>query len=94
MIEITYVVLSVCILLLAAILIKTLIDSANIMAEMDREAQIAAARRKRMRDMDERMCKLIRAWGEARIRTIEVMGEIEINRIRKEAENELDSTRI
>ena len=94
MIEITYVVLSACIFCLVAILIKALVDSVHIMAEMDRETQIAAARHERMREMDEKMCKLIRAWGEARIRTIEVMGEIEINRIRKEAENELDSTRV
>jgi hypothetical protein len=91
---IAYIVFIASFLGIAILLAKAFADSISIMAEMDRETRISEARHQRMRKMNEEMCKLIRSWGETRIRTIEIMGEIEINRIRKEAENELDSTSI
>jgi hypothetical protein len=79
---ITYTVLIAASLAAAVMMAKALSDSDAILAEMNREAEIDDAHRQRRAKVDAEMCRIFRAYGESRIRTIEAMGEIELNRIR------------
>jgi hypothetical protein len=70
---------------IAVIAAKALDESSSILAEIKREEEISEARYQRMKEMDAEMCNLIRSYGESRINTLKAMGEIEINRIRDNA---------
>ena len=68
-------------LLITIIVMLTRIGLEDMRREAE-AAEAAEARRQRLAEVDAEMCRIIRAYGESRIRTIEAMGEIEINRIR------------